>query len=311
MQPPDELMMDTFLPSIRQLVAKSLEKERFSQSKIAAMLGITQASVSLYLSSSKEKAYSLLSSLSLGREESDRYASLLAEDVKRSPSYAVATLGSIWANLLGRGAICGAHRKLYPALAECDYCLREYGGRSSERSEALAHVTEAVRIIESARGFVSVMPEVSVNIAYLPVDSEDPRDVVAVPGRIAKVRNSVKAMLPPEFGASGHMARVLLLARRRLPEVRAVINLRYNARIEKVLKKMGLRPLRIGGYTQVGQGDPTVEALAAGMIREQRRFDVVVDTGGEGIEPDVYLFGRDAVEASRLAERIAKQYSAV
>jgi predicted fused transcriptional regulator/phosphomethylpyrimidine kinase/predicted transcriptional regulator len=302
-------MVDAFLPSIRQLVARDLEREGFSQSKIASMLGITQASVSLYLSSSTEKAYFLLSSLSVGREESDRYASLLTEDVKRSPSYAVATLGSVWANLLGHGAICKAHRRLYPSLAECDYCLREFGGRSLERSEAVAHVAEAVRVVESAPGFVSVMPEVSVNIAYLPVESEDASDVIAVPGRIVKVRGSAKAMLPPEFGASGHMARILLLVRKRLPEVRAVINLRYDAKVDRVVRRMGLRRLTIGGYAQASLGDSTGDALVAALSREGGKFDVLVDTGGSGIEPNVYLFGRDAVEVARLAKRLARLHS--
>ena len=303
-------MVGAFLPSMRQLVARVLRSQGFSQSRVSSMLGVTQASVSLYLSCSTEKAYASLSSLSLNRDEAGRYASLLAEDVKRSPVYALATLGSVWTNLLGRGLVCDAHRKLYPSLAQCDYCLREYGGRSSETSDALAHVAEAIRLIESAPGFVSVMPEVSVNIAFLPSDSADEGDVIAVPGRIVKVRASAKAMLQPEFGASGHMARVLLLARERMRGARAVINVRYDGRMERVLKRLGLRQLRIGGYAQAGPGDPTVDALAAALAKERRQFDVIVDTGGTGIEPDVYLFGGDAVEVARLAQKVAKLYSA-
>jgi predicted fused transcriptional regulator/phosphomethylpyrimidine kinase/predicted transcriptional regulator len=311
MQPPDELMVGTFLPSMRQLVARRLRDGGFSQSKISSMLGITQASVSLYLSSSAEKAYSSLASLSVPRDEADRYAALLAEDVKRSPLYGVETLHSVWNSLLGGGQVCAEHRKMYPALADCDVCIRAYGGGTGDRSGGVSMMKEAVRILEGAREFVDVMPEVSVNVAYLPLDSTDMKDVIAVPGRIVKVKGSAKSTLPPEFGASGHMARVLLLARKRMVGVRAVINLRYDGKIEKVLKRMGLRSLRIGEYSQVGRSDPTVEALAAAMVRDKRQFDVVVDTGGKGIEPNIYLFGKEPLEVARLAERVARLYSSV
>ena len=302
-------MMNTFLPAMRQLVAIKLEAEGFSQSKTASMLGVTQASVSLYLSSSAAKSYSALSSLSLSKEEADRYASLLAEDVKGSPSEAVSTLDSIWTSLLGRGLVCDAHRKLYPSLAQCDFCLGEYGGRSSERSDALAHVAEAVKVLETAPGFPSVMPEVSVNIAYLPTESNQTSEVIAIPGRIVKVKNSAKATLPPEYGVSGHLARILLLVRRRLPEFRAVINLRYDRGVDRVLKKARLARLTIGGYARSGTSDGTLDALSAVLQKEHRSFDVIVDTGGEGVEPNVYLFGTDAVEVALLAKKLARMHS--
>jgi predicted fused transcriptional regulator/phosphomethylpyrimidine kinase/predicted transcriptional regulator len=295
---------------MRQLVARVLHQQGFSQSRISSMLGITQASVSIYFSSPAPKAYASLASLSLSREDADRYASLLAEDVKRSPVYGVDTLTSIWTSLLGKGLVCEAHRRLYPSLSECDVCIKEYGQRHDDRSGALAHVSEAVRIIESAREFVSVMPEVSVNVAYLAGDSATTKDVVAVPGRIVKVRNSAKALLQPEFGASGHMARMLLLVRQRRKDVRAAINLRYDERMARVLRRMGLKCLEIGGYAPSGREDPTVEALASVMLKERKAFDAVVDSGGKGTEPDVYMFGRDAVEVARLAVKAAKLYSA-
>lgn len=310
MQPPDELMVGTFLPAMRQLVARVLRSQGFSQNRISSMLGITQASVSLYLSSPVSKAYASLSSLSLSSEDAERYAALLAEDVRRSPVYGVDTLRSVWTSLLGRGLVCDAHRKRYPSLSECDVCMKEYGQRHDDRSGALAHLSEAVRVVESAPAFVSVMPEVSVNIAYLAGDAATTRDVVAVPGRIVKVRNSAKALMQPEFGASGHMARMLLLVRQRRNDVRAAINLRYDEKMARVLKRMGLRCLEIGGYSLHGREDPTVEALASIILKDRRPFDAVVDSGGKGTEPDVYMFGRDAVEVARLAVKAAKLYSA-
>jgi predicted transcriptional regulator len=43
------MMVESFLPAMRMLVTRRLREEGFSQGKIASLLGLTQASVSLYL----------------------------------------------------------------------------------------------------------------------------------------------------------------------------------------------------------------------------------------------------------------------
>lgn len=263
----------------------------------------------MYLSSSPKKSYTSLASLSVGRDEADRYAALLAEDAKRNTVYAVETLMTIWTSLLGRGAICAPHRNIYPSLAECDVCIREFGKNPSERSDALAEVAEAVRLVESSRTFVSVMPEVSVNIACTSGESESLEDIAAVPGRIVKVRGSPKAMLPPALGASRHMAGMLLLVRKRRKDVRAAINLRYDSKVASVLKSLHLKPLFIGGYPPAEGGDATLEALRSRLLTSKEEFDAIVDKGSRGIEPNVYLFGKDARDLAKLAIKISEKYS--
>jgi hypothetical protein len=273
------------------------------------MLGITQASVSLYNSSSARKAYASLASLSVDTESADRYAALLSEDLKRNPVYAVETLGTIWAGLLGSGAICEAHRGIYPSLAQCDVCIREFGQRRGERSDTIAQVAEAVKLLESSRTFVSVMPQVSVNLACLAGGSDSPDDVVAIPGRIVRVKDSARAMQPPAAGSSKHMARVLLLVRKRIREFRAVINIRYDSKMAEVLEALGLKTLEIGGYSRSETGDPTLEALRNKLLSSKAEFSAVIDSGTKGIEPNLYLFGKDAMEVARLAIRASEAYS--
>lgn len=303
-------MVQEFLPPLRQLVAKELRAQGFSQNRISSMLGVTQASVSLYLSSNSDRSYSALSGLSLSAEEANRYAALLAEDVKRNAVDAVGTLSTIWTGLLGRGAVCARHRSLYPALADCDVCIREYGRDRSAFSEAVSEVAEAVRRLEVSPGFVSVMPEVSVNFALAVGDAESAADVVAVPGRIVRVKGRPKAILPPEPGASRHLSRVLILVRTSKPELRACINLRYDKKMATVLKKLRLRTLKIGGYPPSVSGDPTVQALEKRLSSFDEGFDVLVDLGGNGVEPNVYLFAASAAHAADLALKISQAYSA-
>ena len=174
----------------------------------------------------------------------------------------------------------------------------------------ISEVAEAVRLLEGSREFVGVMPEVSVNLACAAGDASTPADVVAVPGRIVKVKGRAKAMLPPEAGASVHMARVLLLARSRNPEVRACINLRYDRRMEAAVRSARLSVLTITGTPQRGVDDPTVAAFERKLLSSRGAFEAVAEEGGGGIEPNLYLFATGAKEAALLAIRLARAYSA-
>jgi predicted fused transcriptional regulator/phosphomethylpyrimidine kinase/predicted transcriptional regulator len=303
-------MVQEFLPAIRQLVARQLRAQGFSQNKTSAMLGITQASVSLYASSDIKKSYSALAQFGVTREESDRYASLLSEDVKRSAVEGVATLNSLWTRLLGNGAVCPAHRSQYPSLSDCDVCIKEYGERRSVSSDVVSEVAEAVKSLESSTTFANVMPEVSVNIACAAGSAESPADVVAIPGRIVKVRGRPRAMLPPEPGASRHLSKVLLIVKKFRPEIRACMNIRYDRKMGLILRRLRLRTIDIKDYAISGREDPTAYALVRRLESSSGAFDVIVDGGGDGIEPNTYLFAKGARDVAALALNISRLYSA-
>lgn len=308
MHPPCELMMETFLPSMRALVSRRLNNQGLSQGRIASLLGITQASVSLYLSEKPSKPFDQLSELGVSGEEGERYSSLLAEDLKRNPVYAVTTLYAIWSDLLGKGLMCTAHRREYPFLANCEVCMKTFGRQEVEGFEAIEHVSRAVAMIESSEAFVRVMPQVSVNVTYAHGEATSVDDVVAMPGRIVKAHGKARAFMRPEFGASTHLARVLLEAKSRMKSFNAAINLKYDKQTEKILRRLKLRILRIGGVYPQGVDDPVVESLRQKMKESRGEFDAIVDAGGPGLEPNLYLFATDAVEVASLAIKVAKLY---
>ena len=171
-------------------------------------------------------------------------------------------------------------------------------------------MASAVKLLEASPDFVSLMPEVSVNLACAAGDAKSPSEVVAIPGRIVKVKDRARAMLPPEAGASAHMSRMLLLARERMPEHGACINIRYDPKVGALLSKAGLRLLTLGRHPSHEGGDATVDALEKRLRSSSPPFDAVVEEGGSGIEPNVYLFAKGAKEVARAAVRLARAYSA-
>src|SRR5271154_1953884 len=310
MHPPCEMMVDSFLPSMRALVARRLKADGLSQGRIASLLGLTQASVSTYLSTSKEKQTAALSSLGVTAEEAETYAALLAEDLKNNPTYAVATLYSIWSRLIGGGDACGLHRSEYPFLATCEVCVKVFGPERGRAQGAVEHLETALRPLEGSSLFVRVMPEISVNVAYAPEGAKSVEDVVAIPGRIVRVRGQARSFMRPEDGASTHLAAILLEVERKRPALRAAMNLRYDDKMSKVLSRLRVSKLNIGRSYPAGSQDKVLGALSFRLSEPigAAEFEAVVDVGGEGVEPSLYLFAEDAVKVVPKALEIARAY---
>jgi len=305
------MMVNSFLPSMRALVARRLKEDGLSQGKIASLLGLTQASVSSYLSTAPAKQTVALSSLGVTEEEAETYAALLAEDLKNNPTYAVATLYSIWSRLIGGGDACSLHRSEHPFLATCEVCMKVFGPQRGHAEGAVEHVESALRSIEGSSLFVRVMPEVSVNMAYSPEGAKSVEDVVAIPGRIVRVRGQARSFMRPEYGASTHLAAILLEVERRRPAFRAAINLRYDERMSRVLAKLRVKQVTIGHEYPAGSRDKVLDALRARLSAPggAAEFEALVDMGGEGVEPSLYLFAEDAVKVVRRSLDIARAYT--
>jgi hypothetical protein len=295
------MMVDSFLPAMRESVARTLDAEGYSQGKIAALLGVTQASVSLYLRS-EGRARELLGRLGISEEQGRLYASLLAEDLKKSPVYAVNTLYSLWSDSLGKGMLCSAHRTDYPGLAQCEMCVAKFGPQGEPSRDAIEQVASAVRMVEGSSTFVRIMPEVSVNIAYAPEGAASVQDVVAVPGRIVKVKGMPRSFMRPEYGASTHVASILLAVLSGNSSKRAAMNIRYDEKMDSVIREMKLVAFR------VKSGSHMIQVLRE-SIPQAGAVDAVIDAGGPGTEPGLYLFAEDPAAVAELGLSVARDYA--
>ena len=55
--------------------------------------------------------------------------------------------------------------------------------------------------------------------------------------------------------------------------------------------------------------DPIVEGMKS-KIATAKEYDAIVDTGGLGVEPSLYLLGSDPVKLAELAIKVSREYSA-
>lgn len=314
MNPPDEILLKTFLPAIRGSVTLNLRDHGHSQSRIASLLGITQASVSMYLNHDKIFYQKKMRSLGITDNDSDRYVEMLSEDVIRGQVESIYTVLSIWRNILASGLLCPIHKKIASIVEDCDVCMRFYSSveHNFQKTEVLREVERAAKILESSQYFQYIMPEVSINIAMAVQNAKTEADIAAFPGRIIKVHSQAKHFFPAEFGVSRHTARMLLITIQNNPELKAAINIKYDKKINEILLKMNLNIINISSnkHDTYLEGDMVVAAFKMKLAsNKQNYFNTVVDSGGKGLEPITYLFGKNATEAAEIVLEIANNYA--
>ncbi|MCL7391625.1 MAG: hypothetical protein LZ172_06955 [Thaumarchaeota archaeon] len=307
--PPCEMMAKTFLPAIRGLVAYELYSTGYSQLKIASILGLSQSAISQILSKPKDTYVKSLVDMGLSVDEITSLTKLITRDIPHDPVRATLTLYSFWLDSLSRGVFCNYHREMYPQLSTCEICLKKIELQDTERAQVLARLERAVKMIEEARYFVNVMPQVAVNIVESVKDAKTIEDIAGIPGRIVVLRDRPKAVSRPEFGGSRHLARVLLTVKKYSHNVNSVINLKFDEVVEEAVRSLGLRYSETEKNIIVGRD---MEELVIESISEEFKkagsLDVVFDRGGYGLEPNTYVFGEDSMKVVEKALKIAKRY---
>jgi len=302
MKPPCELMVKSFLPPTRGLLAHRLKALGLGQDEAARLIGVTQAAVSYYLSASPERHKAKLLRLGLTQEQVDAMIEELASAVRRSDAYATEVLYNYWRLILSSGGLCGAHRALVGGLEGCDMCIRVmaspsagWGGR--ERFEVLRALKEALALLEASPTFGYIIPEVYSNLVYSTPNPEGEMDVAAVPGRILRVKDRARVLMDPEFGASEHMAKLLLSLRKNNQWVRSALNVKNDqSYLESLLMVVRADVVVLSQYSNVHQ---LFEQTSKARLNPPVAF--IVDPGAVGFEPNIYIVASDPVTVANIA----------
>lgn len=176
----------------------------------------------------------------------------------------------------------------------------------AERYHVLKKVEEAVELIERNKDFSNLIPEVGCNIAMGISNASSIKDVAAVSGRIVRLKNKPHAVDCVAFGASGHVARIVLTAMKFDSSTKAAMNIRYSEEALSACKELGLNTATFSREDEP-EGVSTMEWGVGSAIKSAGSFpDVIYDTGDVGKEAMIRLLGRDAVEVARKALDIAR-----
>jgi len=287
---------------LRSRIALALRSMGWSQKKIAEVLGVSQAAVSKLL----QDATSImrLKHLGIHELEAELLVSYILELIEKNElGRAVEVANRYWLLVAASGDLCSVHINSGWSHRYCTACMRSvYPSLSPERAMALADVERAVMLLEASRNAVLLIPEVLSNVVRAVSGAVGPQDVVAVPGRLAKIGGKVRARDSPAFGASKHLAEVVLAS-----GYNACINIKFDELVAKALKSLHVKYVEFSSE-HYGGVNPAAEAVSE--LRERGALArVVVDRGGLGIEPVTYIFGERAKEVVLVVEKIARLYA--
>jgi hydroxymethylpyrimidine/phosphomethylpyrimidine kinase len=185
------------------------------------------------------------------------------------------------------------------------YVLREM-----ERYRVIQELKRAVEILKEEK-IGHLIPEVSSNLGYALPQAEGIGDVAAFPERIVRFKDSVATHRDAEFGASQHVANIILTVMKFDPDYCSAMNIRYSKDNVAQLRRKGflvghfdrrLEPKRVkekeGSSLEWGVGE---------VLKKMKRVpDFIYDEGDIGKEPMIRALGKNPME---VVNKIAKAFS--
>lgn len=181
----------------------------------------------------------------------------------------------------------------------------------------LGNLVLAIDRLKNCPEFVSLIPEVRVNLAYALPGAKTSQEVAAVAGRITAVQGQPHAAGPPALGASDHLARRIIEARKYDPEVNAAINFKHDETVVKVTQEYcAERGLHLGRLDRSEEPAGVAEHDQASMPWKMGQLvknygtlpRLFYESAGWGKEPLFLALGKDAVEVATIATEIARRY---
>ncbi len=150
------------------------------------------------------------------------------------------------------------------------------------------------------KGFVCLIPEVGMNVAYAMPHAVDRGEVAGVPGRIRDALGK-PVFLAPQFGASRHMASAVLEAMKRFPDKRCVVNVRYSPKMLAACRKLGFKIAKFDRKMEpssVKRKEGSSIYWGVGKAIDGRKMcpDAIYNLGDVGKEPMILLIGKNPEE---------------
>jgi len=179
---------------------------------------------------------------------------------------------------------------------------------AADRARAIHDVRIAVqRIVNNRHHLLPFTPEVGLQICRITYPYATLLDSVAIEGRI---RRGMKRLIVGEIaiGASSHLTRLLLRARRYNTRIRAALNLRYDTRLLAALQQIGLRIEEVDRSKEPAdvakvEGASMRWVVDEAVSRKGQLPDVICSFGAVGKEPMTVILATTALKAAELAIR--------
>lgn len=168
---------------------------------------------------------------------------------------------------------------------------------------------ESLRARLESETRIDLLPEVGSNLGHSIPNPRNESDIAAFTGRIVREGKRVRVVGCPKFGASKHVARIIVAASKQDPVVRSAMNIKYNERNLEACRKAGLT---LSSFSREKEPEG-VSSMDWGTTESIRAFgsvpDAIWDAGGLGKEPMVRILGKDPEDVLQKVSRISQHLS--
>ena len=161
-----------------------------------------------------------------------------------------------------------------------------------DKEQILSQLTSVRRRLES--GLPLLSPQVRVNIAIASNDALSKSDIAAIPGRLTPKGDKARPISSPKFGGSSHLSDLLLELRKLNPKISTIINLRWDPMISEALDKLDLKIVKL-------KRDDEDLVISRNVLKS----NAMIDEGGYGFEPSLYIFSSESDTVCHIVENIA------
>ena len=156
----------------------------------------------------------------------------------------------------------------------------------------------------------SLVPEVQINLGYALPRANSVQDVAAFPGRIVALEEGVARIRGPAYGASSHVARIILTAMGHDRGYRSAMNIRYDLGYLKRAQDLGYSMAEFSrkdepGEVKAKEGFTLVWGVKRAIDGVGMVPDIIHDAGDIGKEPIIRVLGHDPLEVVDKALRLA------
>lgn len=176
---------------------------------------------------------------------------------------------------------------------------------------------ERYRVIEALREAYGALcqrdlgwlvPEVGSNLVYALPGARSQDEVAGFEGRIVRLGKGMAKVGEVAFGASRHMASVVLEVMAHEPSVRSAMNIRFSEEVLKGAQKAGLQIASFNRQEEPEEVRKREGATLPWGVRQALKDstgvpDIIFDEGGWGKEPMVRVIGKDPAE---VVEKVLK-----
>ena len=274
-----------WLDRLHQHIAKDLRTKGWSQSEIATLLGSTQSTISRHI---QKPTISL--SASADEAMVDAWASELSQ--------ALAAIGPE-SDVIRQRLIVefqfGGNQTL-----RFDKTLTGLDLDKGQQERALLRRLEWAISRLDVKRIQHVLPAVGLNIASCIKGARNADQVAAFPGRITIVNGKLRHHETPSFGVSNHLAGILIQAHTINEAKTSIVNIKPEIKHDKV----DIDELK-GICEQLGYA--FAECEKGRIIGSHTKLDVIIDAGGYGWEPSLYILAHNPLELIDRTHQLSAQ----